>query len=97
MGIYILLGYIAFMFCFFFVGTLVIECIGMLCTYAYEKLNELFFPVKKLSDEEVNEIYREASDFVHSKHRPWDFDDGFAEFLWVTNELFKDRNYLKNN
>ena len=97
MGIYILLGYIAFMFCFFFVGTLVIECIGMLCTYVYEKLHELFFPVKKLSDEEVNEIYREASDFVHSKHRPWDFDDGFAEFLWVTNELSKDRNYLKNN
>ena len=97
MGIYILLGYIAFMFCYFFVGTLLMESIGMLCTYAYEKLNELFFPVKKLSDEEVNEIYREASDFVHSKHRPWDFDDGFAEFLWVTNELSKDRNYLKNN
>ena len=97
MGIYILLGYIAFMFCYFFVGTLLIESIGMLIAFAYEKLNELFFPVKKLSDEEVNEIYREASDFVHSKHRPWDFDDGFAEFLWVANELSKDRNYLKNN
>ena len=97
MGIYILLGYIAFMFCYFFVGTLLIESIGMLIALAYEKLNEFFFPVKKLSDEEVDEIYREASDFVHSKHRPWDFDDGFAEYLWVTNELFKDRNYLKNN
>ena len=97
MGIYILLGYIAFIFCFFFVGALVIECIAMLIALAYEKLNEFFFPVKKLSDEEVNEIYKEASDFIHSKHRPWDFDDGFAEFLWVTNELFKDRNYLKNN
>ena len=43
MGIYILLGYIAFMFCFFFVGTLVIECIGMLCTYAYEKLIQLSY------------------------------------------------------
>ena len=97
MGIYILLGYIAFMFCYFFVGTLLIESIGMLIALAYEKLNEFLFPVKKLSDEEVNEIYREASDFVHSKHRPWDFDDGFAEFLWVANELSKDRNYLKNN
>ena len=97
MGIYILLGYIAFMFCFFFVGTLLIECIAMLGVFAYEKLKEFFFPVKKLSDEEVNEIYKEASDFVHSKHRPWDLDDGFAEYLWVTNELFKDRNYLKNN
>ena len=97
MGIYILLGYIAFMFCYFFVGTLLIESIGMLIALAYEKLNEFLFPVKKLSDEEVDEIYREASDFVHSKHRPWDFDDGFAEYLWVTNELFKDRNYLKNN
>jgi len=95
MGIYILLGYIAFMFCYFFVGTLLIESIGMLIALAYEKLNEFLFPVKKLSDEEVDEIYREASDFVHSKHRPWDFDDGFAEYLWVTNELFKDRNYLK--
>ena len=97
MGIYILLGYIAFIFCFFFVGALVIECISMLSAFAYEKLNEFFFPVKKLSDEEVNEIYKEASDFIHSKHRPWDLDDCFAEFLWVTNELFKDRNYLKNN
>ena len=97
MGIYILLGYIAFMFCYFFVGTLLMESIGMLIALAYEKLNEFFFPVKKLSDEEVDEIYREAYDFIHSKHRPWDFDDGFAEFLWVTNELSKDRNYLKNN
>ena len=95
MGIYILLGYIAFIFCFFFVGALVIECISMLSAFAYEKLNEFFFPVKKLSDEEVNEIYKEASDFVHSKHRPWDLDDGFAEYLWVCHELGKDRNYLK--
>tara|TARA_B110000259_G_scaffold176759_1_gene213220 strand:- start:299 stop:595 length:297 start_codon:yes stop_codon:yes gene_type:complete len=49
------------------------------------------------SQEELEVIYKEASDFVHSKHRPWDLDDGFAEYLWVTNELFKDRNYLKNN
>ncbi len=76
-------------------GALFIECIGMLSAFAYDKLNKFFFPVKKLSDEEVHEIYKEASDFVHSKHRPWVLDDGFAEFLWVTNELFEDRNYLK--
>lgn len=49
------------------------------------------------SQEELEVIYDEAAKFVHSKHRPWDLDDGYAEFLWVTNELFKDRNYLKNN
>ena len=51
----------------------------------------------KLSKEDMVSIYKEAADFIHSKHRTWDLDDGYAEYLWVTNELFKDRNYLKNN
>lgn len=47
------------------------------------------------SQEELEVIYDEAAKFVHSKHRPWDYDDGFAEYLWVCHELGKDRNYLK--
>ena len=49
------------------------------------------------SQEELEVIYDEVREFVHSKHRPWDYDDEFAEYLWICNELGKDRNYLKNN
>ena len=70
-----------------------------ICKYIFIEIKDYLtrprYPV--YSQEELEVIYDEAAKFVHSKHRPWDLDDGYAEFLWVTNELFKDRNYLKNN
>ena len=82
-----LLGYIAFVFCFFLVGTLILFAIEKLLVVAFEALKEYFYPTPKLSEEEAKKIYKEASDFVHSKHRPWMYDDTFGEYLAVVNEL----------
>ena len=86
-----LLGYIAFVFCFFLVGTLILFAIEKLLIVAFETLKEYFYPTPKLSEEEANKIYKEASDFVHSKHRPWMYDDTFAEYLALVHELSSKR------
>ena len=83
-----LLGYIAFVFCFFLVGTLILFAIERLLVVAFEALKEFFYPTPKLSEEEANKIYKAAADFVHSKHRPWMYDDTFGEYLAVVNELY---------
>ena len=75
---YLLLGYAAVVFCF-------------LLIVAIDTLKEYFYPTPKLSDEEANKIYKEASDFVHSKHRPWMYDDTFAEYLALVHELSSQR------
>ncbi len=82
-----LLGYIAFVFCFFLVGTLILFAIEKLLVITFKALKEYFYPTPKLSEEEANKIYKEASDFVHSKHRPWMYDDTFAEYLALVHEL----------
>jgi hypothetical protein len=68
-----------------------------ICKYILIEIKDFLtrprYPV--YSQEELEVIYDEAANFVHSKHRPWDYDDGFAEYLWVCHELGKDRNYLK--
>lgn len=86
-----LLGYIAFLICYFFVGGLILFAVEKLLVFAFEALKEYFYPTPKLSEEEANKIYKEASDFVHSKHRPWTYDDTFAEYLAVTNERSEER------
>ena len=82
-----LFGYIAFVFGFFLIGTIVLLGIEKLLVIAFEVLKEYFYPTPKLSKEEANKIYKEASDFVHSKHRPWMYDDTFAEYLALVHEL----------
>ena len=68
------------------------------CKYIFLEIKDFLtrprYPV--YSQEELEVIYGEAAEFVHSKHRPWDYDDGFAEYLWICHELSKDRNYLKS-
>ena len=86
-----LLGYIAFVFCFFLVGTLIIFAIKKILVVVFEAVKEYFYPTLKLSEEEANKIYKEASDFVHSKHRPWMYDDTFAEYLALVHELSSKR------
>ena len=75
-----LLGYIA-LFLFLLVGTLILFAIERLLVVAFEALKEFFYPTPKLSEEEANKIYKEASDFVHSKHRPWMYDDTLQNIL----------------
>lgn len=86
-----LLGYIAFVFCFFLAGTLTLFAIEKLLVVTFKALKEYFYPTPKLSEEEANKIYKEASDFVHSKHRPWMYDDTFAEYLALVHELSSKR------
>ena len=86
-----LLGYIAFVFGFFLIGTLALFAIEKLLVVAFEALKEYFYPTPKLSEEEANKIYKEASDFVHSKHRPWMYDDTFAEYLCLVNDMCSDK------
>ena len=86
-----LFGYIVFVFSFFLVGTLILFAIEKLLVVAFEALKEYIYPTPKLSEEEANKIYKEASDFVHSKHRPWMYDDTFAEYLGLVHEMSKQR------
>jgi len=83
----ILLGYFAFVFCFFLIGTLVLFAIEKLLVVVFEVLKEYFFPTPKLSNKDAKKIYKEASVFVHSKHRPWMYDDTYAEYLAIVHEL----------
>ena len=87
----VLVGYFVFVFCFFLVGTLILFTIEKLLVLAFEALKEYFYPTPKLSEEEVNKIYKEASEFVHSKHRPWMYDDTFAEYLALVHEMYVKR------
>ena len=47
------------------------------------RIKDFFYPTPRLPEEARDRILREAADFVRSKHRPWNSDDLFAEFLWV--------------
>ena len=86
-----LLWYLAFVSCFFFAGTLILFAIEKLLVVAFEALKEFFYPTPKLSEEEANKICKAAADFVHSKHRPWMYDDTFAEYLGLVHEMSKKR------
>ena len=86
-----LFWYLAFVSCFFFVGTLILFAIEKVLVVAFEALKEFFYPTPKLPEEEAIEIYKEAADFVHSKHRPWMYDDTFAEYLCLVHEMSKKR------
>jgi hypothetical protein len=83
-----------------FAGAFVVFSLCVLwsvCKYVFEEIKDYLtrprYPI--YSQEELEVIYEEAREFVHSKHRPWDYDDGFAEYCWIVHELGKDRNYLK--
>ena len=86
-----LLGYIAFISCFFFAGTLILFAVEKLLVMAFEALKEFFYPTPKLSEEEANKIYKAAADFIHTKQRPWMYDDTFAEYLGLVHEMSKQR------
>ena len=86
-----LLSYLLFVFCFFLIGTLILFVIEKFLVITFKALKEYFYPTPRLSEEEANKIYKEASDFVHSKHRPWMYDDTFAEYLALVHEMSEKR------
>ena len=87
----ILFGYFAFVFCFFLVGTIILLLIEKLLVLTFQALKEFFYPTPTLSEEEAEKIYKEAANFVHSKHRPWTYDDTFAEYLALVHEMSEKR------
>jgi hypothetical protein len=87
MGIYVLLGYLVFIFCFFAIGNLVLFAIEKLIIFCIEHLKEFIHPTPKLTKEQMVEIAKKANNFIHSKHRPWMYDDTFAEYLNLVNEM----------
>jgi hypothetical protein len=79
-----------------FAGAFVVFSLCVLwsvCKYVFEEIKDYLtrprYPV--YSQEELEVIYEEAHEFVHSKHRPWDYDDGFAEYLGLVQEMSKQR------
>ena len=87
----ILLGYYAFVFCFFLIGTLILFALEKILIICFEQLKEFLYPTPKLTEEQANEIRKEAADFVHSKHRPWMYDDTFAEYLAIVHEKAEEK------
>jgi hypothetical protein len=75
----------------FFVATVLVGLIYYiakeLLIYLYELVKELINPTPKLTKKQMIKIAKEASNFVHSKHRPWMYDDTFAEYLGLVNEM----------
>ena len=74
-----------------FIGSVVIAILLGIREFLYEKAYNYFYPRPALSEEEMTEILHEAAEFVHSKHRPWDYDDGFAEYLGVSSQMINKR------
>ena len=87
----ILIGYFAFVFCFFLIGTLILFALEKLLVICFEQLKEFLYPTPKLTEKQANEIRKEAADFVHSKHRPWMYDDTFAEYLAIVNDKAEEK------
>ena len=72
---------------FLFVGTIIYWLIAYELREIAEniayRIKDFFYPTPRLPEDVRDRVLREAADFVRSKHRPWDSDDLFAEFLWV--------------
>ena len=56
------------------------------CKSLFLRVREFFFPTPTLPDWVQTMVFKEAAEFVHSKHRPWDHDNLFGEYIWVVHE-----------
>ena len=61
------------------------------------RVKDYFYPPPKLSEEEETKIYLEADNFVHRKHLAGENSDGFAEYLGVSHQMFKEKINEKSN
>ena len=72
---------------FLFVGTIIYWLIAYELREIAEniayRIKDFFYPTPRLPEDVRDRVLREAADFVRSKHRPWDGDNLFAEYLWV--------------
>jgi len=78
---------------FLFVGTIIYWLIAYELREIAEniafRVKDFFYPTPRLPEDVRDTILREAADFVRTKHRPWDGDDLFAEYLWVGPERLR--------
>ena len=78
---------------FLFVGTIIYWLIAYELREIAEniafRVKDFFYPTPRLPEDVRDTILREAADFVRAKHRPWDGDDLFAEYLWVGPERLR--------
>ena len=70
-------------FSFLLIGTFIFVSIADKCREIASMVEDFFYPIPKLPEDVEIKILREAADFIRAKHRPWDGDDLFAEYLWV--------------
>ena len=87
----ILFGYIAVITAFMAIGTIVLYTVEKLIMFSYEQLKEFFFPTPQIPEDIYEQICKEASDFVWAKHRPWGYDDMFAEYMCLVNDMCIDK------
>ena len=87
----IFLGYIAFVSVFMAIGYVVLIAIEKLIIFSYQQLKEFFFPTPQIPEDVYEQICKEASDFVWAKHRPWSYDDMFAEYMCLVNDMSIDK------
>ena len=91
-------GYISFLVLFFSLFYLFLFAVKTLFKYICLKLKLFLNPPPHLSEEIRDQILTKAADFVHSKHRPWQLDDMFAEYLevsaWMLNKKWEEM-YVK--
>lgn len=80
------IGYIAFVTSFMAIGWVVLITFEKLIAFLYEQLKEYFFPTPQIPEDVYEQICKDASDFVWSKHRPWDYDDMFGEYICLVND-----------
>ena len=83
----IFLSYIVFVSVFMAVGYIVLIAIEKLIIFSCQQLKEFFFPTPQIPEDVYEQICKEASDFVWAKHRPWSYDDMFAEYMSVVNDM----------
>jgi hypothetical protein len=87
----IFLSYIVFVSVFMAVGYIVLITIEKLIIFSYQQLKEFFFPTPQIPEDVYEQICKEASDFVWAKHRPWSYDDTFAEYMCLVNDMCIDK------
>ena len=80
-------GYILFLMVSFSLFYLIVFIVKTVSIYTYKKIKDYFFPIPIIPEHIYDQVLEEASEFVHSKHRPWGYDDLFAEYLNISGEM----------
>ena len=87
----IFLSYLVFVIGFMAVGSIVLFATEKIIISLYKQLKDFIFPTRQIPEDVYEQICKEASDFVWAKHRPWAYDDMFAEYMCLVNDMCIDK------